>query len=77
MADKFLQSLNFGGEDTYFPLPIVTSEDNDKFLTVIDGEWCVSTPEEMGYALLQNNIHFSTEEPTEADGKDGDIWVVI
>lgn len=39
MADKELKSLNFGGEDTYFPLPIVTSEDNDKILMVVDGEW--------------------------------------
>ena len=39
MADKELKSLNFGGEDTYFPLPLVTSEDNDKILAVVDGEW--------------------------------------
>lgn len=39
MADKNMKSLNFGGEDTYFPLPIVTSADNDKILAVIDGEW--------------------------------------
>lgn len=41
MADKELKSLNFGGENTYFPLPIVTSEDNNKILAVIDGEWGV------------------------------------
>jgi hypothetical protein len=23
-----------------------------------------------------NKIHISTEEPTAADGKDGDIWIV-
>lgn len=39
MADKELKSLNFGGENTYFPLPIVTSEDNDKILMVENGEW--------------------------------------
>ena len=43
MADKELKSLNFGGEDTYFPLPLVTSEDNDKILMVVDGEWVAET----------------------------------
>ena len=39
MADKTLKSLNFGGVDTYFPLPLVTAADNDKILSVVNGEW--------------------------------------
>ena len=41
MADKILKSLNFGGADNYFPLPLVTAADNDKILSVVDGEWAV------------------------------------
>ena len=39
MADKILKSLNFGGADNYFPLPLVTAADNDKILSVVNGEW--------------------------------------
>ena len=39
MADKTLKSLNFGGADKYFPLPLVTAADNDKILSVVNGEW--------------------------------------
>ena len=39
MADKTLKSLNFGGADNYFPLPIVSTNDNDNILVVADGEW--------------------------------------
>ena len=39
MADKTLKSLNFGGADNYFPLPLVTAADNDKILSVLNGEW--------------------------------------
>ena len=39
MADKTLKSLNFGGVDNYFPLPLVTDADNDKILSVVNGEW--------------------------------------
>ena len=39
MADKTLKSLNFGGADNYFPLPLVTAADNDKILSVVNGEW--------------------------------------
>lgn len=39
MAEKTLKSLNFGSGDTYFPLPIVTADDNDKVLMVVGGEW--------------------------------------
>lgn len=39
MADKFIKSLNFGGEDSYFPLPFVTGEQNGLVLKVVDGEW--------------------------------------
>ena len=41
MADKTLKSLNFGGVDNYFPLPLVTAADNDKILSVVNGEWAV------------------------------------
>ena len=41
MADKTLKSLNFGGADIYFPLPIVSTNDNDKILSVVNGEWVV------------------------------------
>ena len=41
MADKTLKSLNFGGADNYFPLPLVTAADNDKVLSVVNGEWAV------------------------------------
>ena len=39
MADKTLKSLNFGGADNYFPLPIVSTNDNNKILSVVNGEW--------------------------------------
>ena len=41
MADKTLKSLNFGGADNYFPLPIVSANDNNKILSVVNGEWVV------------------------------------
>ena len=41
MADKTLKSLNFGGADNYFPLPLVTAADNNKILSVVNGEWAV------------------------------------
>jgi hypothetical protein len=67
MADKELKSLNFGGEDTYFPLPIVTSEDNDKILAVVDGDWSATTPEELGY------VNPSDATITEYDVMNGEI----
>ena len=42
MADKILKSLNFGGADNYFPLHLVTAADNDKILSVVNGEWAVT-----------------------------------
>ena len=42
MADKTLKSLNFGGTDNYFPLPLVTAADNDKILSVVNGEWAAA-----------------------------------
>ena len=41
MADKTLKSLNFGGADNYFPLTIVSKNDNNKILSVVNGEWVV------------------------------------
>lgn len=52
MAEKQLKTLNFGGEDTYSPLPLVTAEDNDKILAVVDGEWepvTIVNAEEVAY----------------------------
>ena len=42
MADKTLKSLNFGGADKYFPLPLVTAADNNKILSVVNGEWAAA-----------------------------------
>ena len=42
MADKTLKSLNFGGADNYFPLPLVTAADNNKILSVVNGEWAAA-----------------------------------
>ena len=42
MADKTLKSLNFGGADNYFPLPLVTEADNNKILSVVNGEWAAA-----------------------------------
>lgn len=39
MANIFVKSFNFGGEDNYFPLPIVNAEQNGMVLKVVDGEW--------------------------------------
>lgn len=39
MADKILKSINIGDENTYKPLPLVTSNDNGKILKVVNGEW--------------------------------------
>lgn len=52
MADKVLRSLNLGSGDVYFPLPIVSTDDNDKVLMVVDGEWDAVTivnAEEVAY----------------------------
>ena len=47
MADKTLKSLNFGGADNYFPLPIVSTRDNDNLLVVADGEWVAKSPNDI------------------------------
>ena len=47
MADKTLKSLNFGGADNYFPLPIVSMNDNDNILVVADGEWVAKSPNDI------------------------------
>ena len=45
MADKFLKSLQLEeGGDTYFPLPIVGTDDNGKILKVVNGEWVKADP---------------------------------
>ena len=47
MADKTLKSLNFGGADNYFPLPIVSTNNNDNILIVADGEWVAKSPNDI------------------------------
>lgn len=42
MADKFFKSFIFGSGDRYFPLPLVTAADNDKILSVVNGEWAAT-----------------------------------
>lgn len=40
MADKVLNSLDFGTGDVYHPLPIVNTSDSGKILAVgSDGNW--------------------------------------
>lgn len=39
MADKVLKSLTLEDDNTYKPLPLVTSDDNGKILKVTGGEW--------------------------------------
>lgn len=69
MADKELKSLNFGGEDTYFPLPPVTSEDNDKILMVVDGEWVAGyVPVQSGAYVWEKHCMSSTITETVEEG---------
>ena len=53
MADKLLNSLDFGTGDIYYPLPKVTSADADKILMVdADGNWSaasITNAEEVAY----------------------------
>lgn len=70
MADKELKSLNFGGEDTYFPLPIVTSEDNDKILMVVDGKWVAGdVPVQSGAYVWEKHHMSSTITETAEEGR--------
>lgn len=44
MSDIYAKSFKFGEKgDRLYPLPIVTEEDNDSVLSVVNGEW-VKTP---------------------------------
>lgn len=67
MADKQLKSLEFNQNgDKYYPLPLVTSENNGKILKVVNGKWTVSDltgggqpiiePSEREYITLPNLI---------------------
>ena len=58
MADKFVKSFNFGGEDNYFPLPIVTGEQNGMVLKVVDGVW--AAVEMISVALINFTIAGTT-----------------
>ena len=61
MADKTLKSLNFGGADNYFPLPLITDADNDKILSVVNGEWsAVNVPEISGNYVWSKQFASST-----------------
>ena len=70
MADKQLKTLDFGGEDTYFPLPLVTAEDNDKILMVVDGDWTASDiPVQSGAYIWQKYYMSSTVTETAEEGR--------
>ena len=61
MANKTLKSLNFGGADNYFPLPLVTDADNDKILSVVNGEWAaINVPEISGNYVWSKQFASST-----------------
>ena len=61
MANKTLKSLNFGGADNYFPLPLVTDTDNYKILSVVNGEWsAINVPEISGNYVWSKQFASST-----------------
>ena len=61
MANKTLKSLNFGGADNYFPLPLVTDADNYKILSVVNGEWsAINVPEISGNYVWSKQFASST-----------------
>ena len=61
MANKTLKSLNFGGADNYFPLPLVTDADNNKILSVVNGEWAaINVPEISGNYVWSKQFASST-----------------
>ena len=61
MANKTLKSLNFGGADNYFPLPLVTNADNYKILSVVNGEWsAINVPEISGNYVWSKQFASST-----------------
>ena len=63
MADKTLKSLNFGGADNYFPLPLVTAADNDKILSVVNGEWVAAeAPSGGGSGPYKTLLRAGTDE---------------
>lgn len=66
MADKFLKSLNIGDGNIYKPLPLVTSDDNDKILMVTGGEWGAEEVFPDPYAGI-----------TWADGTDDEIVAMV
>lgn len=62
MADKTLKSLNFGGADNYFPLPLVTAADNDKILSVVNGEWAAVEAPSGGSGPYKTLLRAGTDE---------------
>lgn len=45
-------------------LPDVTSNDNGKILQVVDGQWVVTTIDEVRESIIDNFIVIGSEEPT-------------
>ena len=60
--------LNTHIDDTTHHLGSVTSEDDGKVLTVVDGAWCAKTPSE---------IYYGTGEPDSSLGNNGDVYFQV
>lgn len=71
MADKVLKSLTLEDDNTYKPLPLVTSDDNGKILKVAGGEW------EAGEACPLPLINFSvgTDAFQAEEGMTWEKWI--
>ena len=76
MADKFAKKFNFGGEDDFYPLPIVTAEDNGKVMKVVDGEWgmadLISGPAIIEFTARENSSNSSNMITFQAE--EGMTW---
>lgn len=76
MANKFIKSFNFGGEDNYFPLPFVSAEQNGMVLKVVNGEWVAADliPEPAGSTLIEFTIDDTVYQSEE--GMTWGEWIV-
>lgn len=76
MANKFVKSFNFGGEDNYFPLPIVGAEHEGMVMKVVDGEWeAASLITEPAVTLINFTIyHYDDAEPYNYQAAEGMTW---
>ena len=70
MADIFVKSFNSGG-DRYYPLPIVTAEQDGMVLKVVDGEWTPSTLRPLIEFVI---ISDSTDVETTYQAEAGMTW---